>query len=105
MASIITLEEISAIRALVGGGVTLQLGGNIIYHDGQTPPSDSAIETKLAELKAAQVAQEYARNRADDYPDIGSQLNKIYDDGLTKWKSEMVDPVKTKWPKDNTGPV
>ena len=27
-----------------------------------------------------------------------------YDDGLTKWKSEMVDPVKTKWPKDNSGP-
>jgi len=105
MASIITLEEISAIRALVGGGVTLQLGGNIIYHDGQTPPSDSAIETKLAEMRAAQSAQEYARNRSDDYPDWGSQLNKIYDDGITKWKAEMVDPVKAKWPKDNSGPV
>ena len=27
------------------------------------------------------------------------QLNKIYDDGLTKWKSEMVDPIKAKYPK------
>ena len=35
----------------------------------------------------------------------GSQLNKIYDDGLTKWKAETVDPVKAKWPKDNSGPV
>jgi hypothetical protein len=36
---------------------------------------------------------------------MGEQLNKIYDDGLTKWKTEMVDPVKVKWPKDNSGPV
>ena len=50
-------------------------------------------------------AQAYARNRQQDYPDMGSQLNKIYDDGVTKWKSEMVDPVKAKWPKDNSGPV
>ena len=46
----------------------------------------------------------YAENRRDEYPDWGTQLNKIYDDGLTKWKSEMVDPVKAKWPKDNSGP-
>jgi hypothetical protein len=101
----VTKERFHAILALVGGEITKQIGGNIVYHDGQTPPSESAIETKLAELKATQVAQEYARNRADEYPDIGSQLNKIYDDGLTKWKAEMVDPVKTKWPKDNSGPV
>ena len=50
-------------------------------------------------------ALEYARNRKDEYPDWGTQLNKIYDDGLTKWKSEMVDPIKAKWPKDNSGPV
>ena len=43
--------------------------------------------------------QEYARNRQAEYPDWGSQLNKIYDDGLTKWKSEMVDPIKAKYPK------
>ena len=49
-------------------------------------------------------AQEYARNRQAEYPDMGSQLNKIYDDGVTKWKSDMVDPVKAKWPKDNSGP-
>ena len=45
-----------------------------------------------------------ARARKAEYPDWGTQLNKIYDDGLTKWKSEMVDPVKAKWPKDNSGP-
>jgi hypothetical protein len=62
------------------------------------------VNTKRAELIAEDEAQEYARNRKLEYPDWSDQLNKIYDDGLTKWKSEMVDPVKTKWPKDNSGP-
>ena len=66
---------------------------------------DSAIDTEIARLQAEYDAQEYARNRQAEYPDWGTQLNKIYDDGVTKWKSEMVDPVKAKWPKDNSGPV
>ena len=67
--------------------------------------SEDDIQNKWDELVAEYDAQEYARNRQEEYPDWGSQLNKIYDDGLTKWKSEMVDPVKAKWPKDNSGPV
>ena len=69
--------------------------GNFIVEDSQT----------LIDEKAEYNAQEYARNRATAYPSTGDQLDKIYHDGLTKWKSEMVDPVKTKWPKDNSGPV
>jgi hypothetical protein len=44
-------------------------------------------------------ANEYARNRKAEYPQWEEQLNKIYDDGLEKWKTEMVDPVKAKYPK------
>ena len=70
--------------------------------------SDYDDLTKRAEhqatLKVEWDAQAYARNRQAEYPDWGSQLNKIFDDGLTKWKSEMVQPVKDKWPKDNSGP-
>jgi hypothetical protein len=65
---------------------------------------ESAITTEEDRLDA-EVANEYARNRKTEYPDWSVQLEKIYDDGLTKWKTEMVDPVKTKWPKDNSGPV
>jgi len=65
---------------------------------------EDAVSKKEAEFKSASDAQAYARNRQEEYPDWGTQLNKIYDDGLTKWKSEMVDPVKAKWPKDNSGP-
>ena len=68
------------------------------------PPTEAEIDAEIIKLQAEYDAQEYARNRQGEYPDWGSQLNKIYDDGLTKWKSEMVDPVKAKWPKDNSGP-
>ena len=97
-------EKFEAIVALVGGAVSQIADGTINYLDGQTPPSDSAIATELTRLQTEYDAQEYARQRQAEYPDWRSQLNKIYDDGLTKWKSEMVDPVKAKWPKDNSGP-
>ena len=72
---------------------------------GETQPTEAEIDAELIRLQAIETTQAYARNRQADYPDWGSQFNKIYDDGLTKWKAEMVDPVKTKWPKDNSGPV
>ena len=78
---------------------------DIVWEDEREIPTKEDVESKLAELKVEHAAQEYARNRAAEYPGWDKQLEKIYDDGLTKWKSEMVDPVKTKWPKDNSGPV
>ena len=68
-------------------------------------PSEADIDAKVKEYEAEWTAKEYARKRQAEYPDWGEQLNKIYDDGITKGKSEMGDPVKAKWPKDNSGPV
>ena len=67
-------------------------------------PTLAEMEAKVVELRKDYDAKKYARNRQMEYPDWGAQLNKIYDDGVDKWKSEMVDPVKAKWPKDNSGP-
>ena len=69
------------------------------WGDNENPPTNEALNAKIAELKAEYDAQEYARNRKAEYPDWSVQLEKIYDDGLTKWKTEMVDPVKAKYPK------
>ena len=78
----------------------------IVSRFGQADYDDETKRAKHeATLKSEWEAQAYSRNRQAEYSDYGTQLNKIYDDGLTKWKSEMVDPVKTKWPKDNSGPV
>ena len=68
-------------------------------------PSEAEIETEMVRLQAEYDSIKWERDRRKDYPDWSVQLNKIYDDGVTKWKSEMIDPVKAKWPKDNSGPV
>jgi hypothetical protein len=57
------------------------------------------LQTKIDQLQAEWDAQEYARNRKEAYPDMGTQFNKIYDDGIDAWKTDMVDPVKAKFPK------
>jgi len=92
-------EKFDAVRSLVGGDLSQPLDGIIRYHSGQTPPTEEAIQAEVKRLQDEYDAQEYARNRKAEYPDWGTQLNKIYDDGIAKWKSEMVDPVKAKYPK------
>ena len=62
-------------------------------------PSEDDVNKKLAELTSAWESQEYARNRKAEYPDMGTQFNKIYDDGIDAWKTDMVDPIKAKYPK------
>jgi len=89
-----------AITALVGGQISGSSdGSNTIYHDGQTPPLKADIDAKVISMQAEYDSLAYSRARQDEYPDWGTQLNKIYDDGLAKWKSEMVDPIKAKYPK------
>ena len=46
------IEKIQAIRSLVGGTITQKYSGDVIYHDGQTPPTQEQIQAKLAELQA-----------------------------------------------------
>ena len=46
------IEKIQAIRNLVGGAITQKYSGDVIYHDGQTPPTQEQIQAKLAELEA-----------------------------------------------------
>ena len=62
-------------------------------------PAQAEIDAEVTRQQAEYNTLEYARNRQAEYPDWGVQLNKIYDDGLTKWKTEMVDPIKAKYPK------
>ena len=67
--------------------------------DAQTKPTEKEFNDAVTAWDAEYSAQEYARNRQAEYPDWGTQLNKIYDDGIAKWKLEMVDPIKAKYPK------
>ena len=71
-----------AAHALVGGAMSGHPDGpvsEIIFSDGQTPPSDSAIKAKLAELQATYNAQAYARKREAEYPSIQELVVALYD--------------------------
>ena len=41
----------------------------------------------------------YKWQRADEYPNWQTQLDYIYHNGIEKWKTDIVDPVKNKYPK------
>ena len=41
----------------------------------------------------------YIGQRAQEYPDWDVQLDYIYHNGIDKWKTDIVDPVKQKYPK------
>ena len=74
--------------------------GTIIWKDGATDlPTASEIETERLRLEAEYDAQEYARNRETEYPEIKDQLDYIFHNGVDKWKEDIVQPVKDKYPK------
>ena len=61
--------------------------------------SKSDIQAKMAELKTADDALAYARNRIAEYPSVEEQLDKIYNDGVDAWKV-VIKVTKDKYPKD-----
>ena len=64
-----------------------------ILDDTATMPTEDEVNKKIAELEIQQ-------NRKSEYPEIAEQLDYIYHNGLTKWKSDMIKPVKDKYPKE-----
>jgi len=62
-------------------------------------PTDSEIQAEVSRLQDIYDSQEYARNRATDYPPLEEQLDYIYHNGVEAWKADMILPVKTKHPK------
>ena len=76
-------------------------GETVEWHDtNQTQPTESEIQAEITRLQAEYDANEYQRQRASEYPSWEKQLEKIYDDGIDAWKSEMIDPIKNKYPKE-----
>jgi len=72
---------------------------SITWFNNTTPISKEDIQTKLDELKADYDNNEYQRKRDAEYPSIKDQLDKIYHEGIDKWKEDMIKPVKDKHPK------
>jgi hypothetical protein len=96
------LTNNKALHGKTDGGIE-----KIVFPEGVTPPLDADVKTKLAELLAEYNTQDYARERAIAYPSTGDQLDMMYKDtkNSTTTHATAVEAVKTKWPKDNSGPV
>ena len=56
------------------------------------------VQTEVARLQAEYDAQQYARNRATEYPAITDQLDEIYHNGIDSWKA-VIKVTKDKYPK------
>tara|TARA_B100001094_G_C18121389_1_gene767052 strand:+ start:300 stop:587 length:288 start_codon:yes stop_codon:yes gene_type:complete len=56
-----------------------------------------SIDQSLVDADFAKV--EYKNKRLEEYPDHSSQLDYIYHNGIEKWKTDIVDPIKNKYPK------
>ena len=97
------LTKFDAIRALCPKAVFVIRGDvlEFIKANGDTKPSDSEIDAKLAELKTAYDNNKYQRDRAAAFPSIQDQLDMQYWDkknGTTTWV-DAVAKVKSDNPK------
>jgi len=62
-------------------------------------PTEEEIKAAAILWAEAQEKLKYQQQRRMAYPDWTEQLAYIYDNGLDKWKTDIVDPVKAKYPK------
>ena len=71
---------------VIRGDVAYDKDKNIVEYD------NKAVEALIA-------SEAYKDLRAKEYPAITDQLDYIYHNGIDAWKTDMIDPVKTKYPK------
>ena len=64
-----------------------------------TAEEEVARDAEEAKVLADKQANKYQRDRANEYPSIVDQLDYIYHNGVTKWNTDMITPVKEKYPK------
>ena len=65
----------------------------------EAQPTDEQLNALDSEANDLETLEQVHSNRRKEYPNIGDQLDYIYHNGLTKWKADMITPVKEKYPK------
>ena len=65
----------------------------------QVAIDESKVVEEIKRLETIFKDTQYQRDRAEEYPQIGDQLDFIFHNGLAKWKTDIVQPVKDKFPK------
>ena len=83
------------------GSIQVISPDNIICLDndgGSVTINEDDVNTEIDRLQAEYDAQEYARNRASEYPALSEQLDEIYHNGIDSWKA-VIKVTKDKYPK------
>ena len=94
------IYKIEAIKSLVPDAEVSVINDIVSWHKPSTASvTDAEIDAEVIRLQAEYDAQEYARQREVEYPPIADQLDYMYHNGFEKWKTDMIDPVKDKYPK------
>lgn len=83
----------NAIYALYPNVVTIDDGAGAFDKDG------NKVEIDLSLINAWVDPEVYKYKRQAEYPSITDQLDYIYHNGVDAWKTDMIDPVKNKYPK------
>ena len=81
--------------------------GNGNLTDESKIPTKEEVEAEVERIKKEEVYKRQRTGQMVDgvkttdtiYPDWGTQLDYIYHHGIDKWKTDIVDPVKAKYPK------
>lgn len=58
---------------------------------------EEQAQKELEETEAAKTA--YISLRLSEYPSVGDQLDYIYHNSIAAWKTDMIKPIKEKYPK------
>ena len=73
---------------------------NLVVLDGGTKPTEKECTDGLAAMQAAWDLDNdsYKSKRREEYPDVVTQLDDIYHNGIDGWKA-TIKAVKDKYPK------
>tara|TARA_Y100000816_G_scaffold206832_1_gene152785 strand:+ start:800 stop:1126 length:327 start_codon:yes stop_codon:yes gene_type:complete len=73
---------------------------NLIVHDGGSKPTEKECTDGLATMQAAWDLENdsYKSKRRAEYPDMATQLDDIYHNGIDGWKA-TIKAIKDKYPK------
>ena len=66
---------------------------------GIAEPTAEQLATYESSANDEEALNVILNNRKQEYPLIEDQLDYIYHNGVTKWKTDMITPVKEKYPK------
>jgi hypothetical protein len=67
--------------------------------EGAFDKDGNKVEIDLTLVNSWVDPDQYKYQRKEEYPSIPDQLDYIYHNGIDAWKTDMIDPVKTKYPK------